>query len=261
MLQGYWQHGMHETAVFEFFVRKLPKHRNFLVTAGLEQAIGYLEELAFSPAEIEWLAQTRRFQPEFIRWLEKLRFTGDVNAMLPCLSPRCASAQQISSYFYRSGCARLIRPESHSKSRFPARSNRWRLPWMSRAAEEAWLLQVVSLQFADAQNFSAEAVRFYTATGACRDVVSSNSSSAVSRSKTSGPLPDSRMTRDELIARTVPAAAVVVREDHDAVCSRRDRQRSLQRHCSPGNTHLDGARLRALFLRRAIGVGSRRMRS
>ena len=30
------------------------------------------------------------------------------------------------------------------------------------------------------------------------------------------------MTHDELIARTVPAAAAVVREDHDAVCSRRD---------------------------------------
>lgn len=30
------------------------------------------------------------------------------------------------------------------------------------------------------------------------------------------------MTHDELIARTVPAAAAVMREDHDAVCSRRD---------------------------------------
>ena len=81
MLQGYWQHGMRETAVFEFFVRKLPEHRNFLVAAGLEQAIAYLEELAFSTAEIEWLAQMPRFQPGFVHWLENLRFTGDVNAM------------------------------------------------------------------------------------------------------------------------------------------------------------------------------------
>jgi nicotinate phosphoribosyltransferase len=81
MLQGYWQHGMRETAVFEFFVRKLPEHRNFLVAAGLEQAIAYLEELAFSTAEIEWLAQIPRFQPGFVHWLENLRFTGDVNAM------------------------------------------------------------------------------------------------------------------------------------------------------------------------------------
>jgi nicotinate phosphoribosyltransferase len=81
MLQGYWQHQMHERAVFEFFVRKLPAHRNFLLAAGLEQVIFYLEELAFSPAEIEWLAATERFKPEFVRWLEDLHFTGDVDAM------------------------------------------------------------------------------------------------------------------------------------------------------------------------------------
>ena len=39
MLQGYWQYEMHETAVFEFFVRNLPTQRNFLLAAGLEQAI------------------------------------------------------------------------------------------------------------------------------------------------------------------------------------------------------------------------------
>ena len=63
MLQAYWQHGMHETAVFEFFVRRLPAQRNFLVAAGLDQALAYLEESAFSPEDIEWLAQTQHFQP------------------------------------------------------------------------------------------------------------------------------------------------------------------------------------------------------
>ncbi|MGA7214111.1 MAG: nicotinate phosphoribosyltransferase [Terrimicrobiaceae bacterium] len=81
MLQGYWQHGMHETAVFEFFVRKLPNQRSFLVAAGLDQALESLEELAFSPDDIEWLAQTQHFQPGFLSWLKDVRFTGDVNAM------------------------------------------------------------------------------------------------------------------------------------------------------------------------------------
>ncbi len=81
MLQAYWQHGMHETAVFEFFVRKLPAQRNFLVAAGLDQALAHLEELAFSVDDIEWLAQTQHFQPGFLRWLKDIRFTGDVNAM------------------------------------------------------------------------------------------------------------------------------------------------------------------------------------
>ena len=81
MLQAYWQHGMHKTAVFEFFVRRLPAQRNFLVAAGLGQALAYLEELAFSPEDIEWLAQTQQFQSGFLRWLKDVRFTGDVNAM------------------------------------------------------------------------------------------------------------------------------------------------------------------------------------
>ena len=37
MAQAYLEQGMDEPAVFEFFVRKLPPHRNFLVAAGLEQ--------------------------------------------------------------------------------------------------------------------------------------------------------------------------------------------------------------------------------
>ncbi|MDP1898695.1 MAG: nicotinate phosphoribosyltransferase, partial [Sulfurimicrobium sp.] len=37
MLQGYLEQGMEEVAVYEFFVRKLPPGRNFLLAAGLEQ--------------------------------------------------------------------------------------------------------------------------------------------------------------------------------------------------------------------------------
>jgi len=81
MLQAYWQHGMHETAVFEFFVRKLPEQRSFLVAAGLDPALAFLEESAFSSDEIEWLAQTQHFRADFLRWLKDVRFTGDVNAM------------------------------------------------------------------------------------------------------------------------------------------------------------------------------------
>jgi nicotinate phosphoribosyltransferase len=81
MLQAYWQHRMQETAVFEFFVRRLPVNRSFLVAAGLDQALAYLEESAFTSDDIEWLAQTQHFEPDFLRWLKDLRFTGDVNAM------------------------------------------------------------------------------------------------------------------------------------------------------------------------------------
>jgi nicotinate phosphoribosyltransferase len=81
MLQAYWQHEMHGPAVFEFFVRNLPPERNFLVAAGLEPALEFLEEFAFSEEEIDWLAQAEHFHPDFLQWLKSVRFTGDVNAM------------------------------------------------------------------------------------------------------------------------------------------------------------------------------------
>jgi nicotinate phosphoribosyltransferase len=81
MLQAYFDQGMEETAVFEFFVRKLPPNRGFLMAAGLEQALDYLENMRFTPPELEWLARSGRFSRDFVDYLAQLRFTGDVHAM------------------------------------------------------------------------------------------------------------------------------------------------------------------------------------
>ncbi len=81
MLQAYWQHGMQDAAVFEFYVRRLPPERNFLLAAGLDQVLAYLETLRFEPAEIAWLRQTGRFDLGFVDWLADFRFTGDVDGM------------------------------------------------------------------------------------------------------------------------------------------------------------------------------------
>jgi nicotinate phosphoribosyltransferase len=81
MLQTYFDEGMNETAVFEFFVRKLPAGRNFLVAAGLEQLLDWLENLAFSHEELDWLAGCGRFHARFVESLADLRFSGDVDAM------------------------------------------------------------------------------------------------------------------------------------------------------------------------------------
>ncbi|HEU0219909.1 MAG TPA: nicotinate phosphoribosyltransferase [Gallionella sp.] len=81
MLQGYHDSGMKEVAVFEFFVRKLRPGRGFLMAAGLEQALEFLEGLHFSSEELAWLASTGHFNNGFLAQLETLRFTGDVHAM------------------------------------------------------------------------------------------------------------------------------------------------------------------------------------
>lgn len=81
MLQGYLDHKMDQNADFEFFVRDLPEKRNFMVAAGLEQVLDYLEDLKFTPAELDWLSSQEYFNHDFIDYLEKLRFDGDVFAM------------------------------------------------------------------------------------------------------------------------------------------------------------------------------------
>src|ERR1035437_1891934 len=67
MIQAYLDHGETKTAVFEFFVRKFPPRRGFLIAAGLQQLMDFLANLRFLPEEIDRLAS--------------FRFTGDVHAM------------------------------------------------------------------------------------------------------------------------------------------------------------------------------------
>jgi nicotinate phosphoribosyltransferase len=81
MMQAYLDRGATDTAVFELFARNLPARRGFLVAAGLEQALQFLETLRLSAAEIEWLKSTGRFRPNLLDYLSTLRFTGDVHAM------------------------------------------------------------------------------------------------------------------------------------------------------------------------------------
>ena len=81
MLQAYRDSGMTATAVFEFFVRKLPERRGFLVAAGLEQVVDFLENAHFSEAELSWLEASGRFNRDLLDDLACWRFTGDVHAM------------------------------------------------------------------------------------------------------------------------------------------------------------------------------------
>jgi nicotinate phosphoribosyltransferase len=86
MLAAYFHHG--ETArraTCELFVRRLPENRRFLVVAGLQRALRYLQELRFTDLQIEALKQVpglrRAMSPSFVEYLRGFRFRGDVWAM------------------------------------------------------------------------------------------------------------------------------------------------------------------------------------
>jgi nicotinate phosphoribosyltransferase len=81
MIQAYLEHGVTDTAVFEFFVREMPASRNFLVAAGLEPALDFLENLRFSDDDLAWLERTGRFSRQLVEYLGRFRFTGAVHAM------------------------------------------------------------------------------------------------------------------------------------------------------------------------------------
>jgi nicotinate phosphoribosyltransferase len=85
MMAGYFTRQMAPVrATFELFVRRLPRNRAFLVAAGLQQAIDYLEALTFSDDDVTWLREQgpfRRVPSGFFDYLRSFRFSGDVWAM------------------------------------------------------------------------------------------------------------------------------------------------------------------------------------
>jgi nicotinate phosphoribosyltransferase len=82
MMAGYYSSGMATRhATFELFVRKMPDRRAYMVFAGLEQAIGDLLALAFSPEQIDAIRRWPAFRhvdQTVIDTLARLRFEGDV---------------------------------------------------------------------------------------------------------------------------------------------------------------------------------------
>ncbi len=85
MAAGYFAAGKtDEIATFELSARRLPENRNFLLAAGLAQAIDYLQNLSFHPEEVDYLRSLGQFSntpPEFFDFLLGLRFTGDLFAV------------------------------------------------------------------------------------------------------------------------------------------------------------------------------------
>ena len=81
MMQGYFDQNMNDIAIFEFYVRELPPGRGFLLAAGLEQVLDYLENLRFTSQDLEWMRDSGFFRHKFIDSLAGFRFTGDVHAM------------------------------------------------------------------------------------------------------------------------------------------------------------------------------------
>lgn len=80
MAASYLSRGMTAPATFSLFVRALPPSRGFLVAAGLEDCLRFLEGLEFEPADLDYLASIG-FGPKTLEAFAGLRFTGEVWAV------------------------------------------------------------------------------------------------------------------------------------------------------------------------------------
>jgi nicotinate phosphoribosyltransferase len=84
MAAAYFENNLTGNATFELFVRSLPPERSFLLAAGLEQALEYLENLRFRDEEISYLREQPVFAHianNFFDYLRAFKFHGEVWAM------------------------------------------------------------------------------------------------------------------------------------------------------------------------------------
>lgn len=85
MMAGYLHGGITGRSSFELSVRELPPRRGYLVAAGLEQALEFLDQLRFTDEQIRYLrtvpALARAPERFFSEQLPAFRFTGDVWAV------------------------------------------------------------------------------------------------------------------------------------------------------------------------------------
>jgi nicotinate phosphoribosyltransferase len=80
MCSSYFDNGRFESATFDLFTRRLPETRSYMLFAGLEQILLYLENMHFTEEHISYLRK-QGFNSDFLRYLRKFKFTGDVWAI------------------------------------------------------------------------------------------------------------------------------------------------------------------------------------
>lgn len=68
-------------AYFDVFFRRVPDNGGYVVCAGLEQVIDYIENLSFSDDDIEYLRSKKIFSEDFLEYLKNFRFEGDIYAI------------------------------------------------------------------------------------------------------------------------------------------------------------------------------------
>ncbi|MBK8504246.1 MAG: nicotinate phosphoribosyltransferase [Saprospiraceae bacterium] len=81
MAQVYFLQGrQNESAVFDYFFRKLPFKGGYAISAGLSVLLDILENITFSDDDLAYF-QEIGFNPEFITYLKQFQFRGNIHSV------------------------------------------------------------------------------------------------------------------------------------------------------------------------------------
>src|SRR5919112_847844 len=81
MAQAYFTDHKTDRATFSLFIRSYPLNRGFFISAGLHDVLEFLETFSLNGPALDYLSTQNLFTNDFLKFLEKLRFTGDVWAV------------------------------------------------------------------------------------------------------------------------------------------------------------------------------------
>jgi len=81
MAQVYVKEGLTGKAVFEIYIRELPRDRGYVVYAGLSPAIEFIKKFCFKKDEIAYLESLKIFKPYFLDYLSNLKFEGKIYSL------------------------------------------------------------------------------------------------------------------------------------------------------------------------------------
>lgn len=65
-------------ATFDLYVRSNPFAGGFMLVAGLEPAMDFLQRFVFTDPQLAYLERIRPYEPAFLRFLSEMRFSGDI---------------------------------------------------------------------------------------------------------------------------------------------------------------------------------------
>lgn len=82
MANGYLEAGIGDKiCYFDLFFRTIPDQGGFVIAAGLEQVVEFIENLHFTDEDIEYLRSKNIFTERFLEYLRNFKFTGDIYAV------------------------------------------------------------------------------------------------------------------------------------------------------------------------------------